>query len=496
MVRSPLRRSLKGSLPAIRRHVSMTATQPKREGDISDAFASMSQADLAPLPDIFRQLKVNLVKGREAAIEQSWRRLLRELRRENEIIAQRGPGVIPQVECSDLKRSIGEKEEEIRKRGVVVVKGVIPEAEARAYKTEVEDYVRRNPWTRAAFPAHDPQVYELYWSPPQVRARAHPSFTQVQQLLMARLWHTSPETQLSMSTPFSYADRLRIRQPGDASFALGPHMDGGSVERWEPEGFGRGGVYDEILAGQWESYDAWDASGRVDAVTNRYEGIGPCSAFRMWQGWMSMSRSGPGQGTLLVYPLVKHAAAYTLLRPFFRPVVAAAAERGAEGFLEEGNWRMMSVEEMNSDLQGAVPGKGLEYTEEWHPHLELGQCMVHVPDIKPGDYVAWHCDTIHAVDKVHAGTQDSSVMYIPICPVTEQNAAYMVRQREAFRQGAPGPDFGGGEGEARHEGRLGEGDLARLRGLRAMGMQRLEVREGMRRGEREVVERANRVLGF
>jgi hypothetical protein len=103
---------------------------------------------------------------------------------------------------------------------------------------------------------------------------------------------------------------------------------------------------------------------------------------------------------------------------------------------------------------------------------------------------------IHAVDKVHAGTKDSSVMYIPICPVTEQNATYMVQQREAFRSGAPGPDFGGGEGEARHQGRLGEGDLARLDGLRAMGMQKLEVKDEMKRGEREVMERANRVLGF
>lgn len=42
---------------------------------------------------------------------------------------------------------------------------------------------------------------------------------------------------------------------------------------------------------------------------------------------------------------------------------------------------------------------------------------------------------IHAVDKIHAGKDDSSVMYIPACPLTETNADYLVRQREAFFEG-------------------------------------------------------------
>ena len=42
---------------------------------------------------------------------------------------------------------------------------------------------------------------------------------------------------------------------------------------------------------------------------------------------------------------------------------------------------------------------------------------------------------IHAVDKVHAGKSDSSVMYIPACPLTVGNADYLVRQREALWEG-------------------------------------------------------------
>ena len=88
----------------------------------------------------------------------------------------------------------------------------------------------------SAFPPHDPQVFELYWSPSQVRARAHPNLISTQRSLM-NIWHRQDkDASISMLHPLTYADRVRIRQPGDAGFALGPHVDGGSVERWEPEG--------------------------------------------------------------------------------------------------------------------------------------------------------------------------------------------------------------------------------------------------------------------
>ncbi|KAJ4004996.1 hypothetical protein NW752_011509 [Fusarium irregulare] len=477
--------------PGLKRNMAVAAAAAKKEGDISDAFTSLSGAQREPLPDRFRVRKLDLVRGREEQIEQSWKALLRELRKENDVVAKKGPSVIPQVDYNEFERSAGSLKEEIRKRGVVVIKGVVPEDEARAWKGEIEEYVRKNPSTRA-FPSHDPQVYELYWSAPQLKARSHPNFLHVQQRLMSLLWHNSnPDTPISLSQPFSYADRLRIRQPGDASFALGPHIDGGSVERWELEGYGRGGVYDAILAGRWNEYDPWDASGRVHAVNNRYDGLGACSMFRMWQGWMSMSHTKPGEGTLLVNPLVKLSMAYVLLRPFFR-----TKNMGASDFLGVDNWEFMGGE-MDSELQGATPGTGQELTDELHPHLELERTMVHVPEIQPGDFVAWHCDTIHAVDKVHAGKSDSSVLYIPVCPITEQNAEYMVRQREAFRRGTPGPDFPGGAGEAEHVDRPTE-DIFRRDGAgrRAMGLGGLEMESLRSKGEKEAVESANRVLGF
>lgn len=120
----------------------------KKEGDISDAFVSLSGAKRDPLPDRFRQLKCDLVRGREKQITESWNRLLRDLRRENEIIAQKGSNVVPQIEFANLESGVRGLEDEIKKRGAVVVRGVVPEAEARAYKEEVENYVKKNPWTR------------------------------------------------------------------------------------------------------------------------------------------------------------------------------------------------------------------------------------------------------------------------------------------------------------------------------------------------------------
>ena len=157
-----------------------------------------------------------------------------------------------------------------------------------------------------------------------------------------------------------------------------------------------------------------------------------------------MSHTGPGEGTLLVNPLLSLSTAYYLLRPFFTPVSTAGIlcpgqgqEQYSPEFLKPSNWKLEDSDlnptgpsgGFTPTLQGAWPGHGQELTPTWHPHLDLPNTMVHVPRIAPGDYVAWHCDTIHAVDKTHAGKADSSVLYIPACPMTEDNANYLVRQR-------------------------------------------------------------------
>lgn len=476
--------------------MAATQTQTKREGNIADAFVSLSGGPTTPLPQRFLELKRTLVGGHEDRVVKSWNRLLAELKRENQTIAREGPRVVPSLDYQDFDTDLNRLGDEVKKRGVAVIRGVLPEEEARSFKSEIEEYVRQNPHTKA-FPPDNPQVYELYWSAPQLRARAHSNLLRVQRAFM-NLWHTSdPNSAISTSQPLAYADRLRIRQPGDATFALGPHIDGGSVERWELHGYGRGGVYDKIFQGTWEDYDPWDASTRVPAVIDNYNGLGACSMFRMFQGWLSMSTTNPFEGTLMVNPAVKLSTAYVLLRPFFRPI-RDVGQTSSEGYLAAENWQFAGSE-MTSDLQGATPGHGQELSAVLHPHLDLEHTMVHVPRIKPGDYVVWHCDTIHSVDKVHTGTADSSVLYIPVCPVTESNAKYVLRQKHAFLNGTPGPDFPGGQGESHHVNRPTESFLrsnSADEGLRAFGFERLVPAATDSDGARNVVSLANTILGY
>ena len=204
-------------------------------------------------------------------------------------------------------------------------------------------------------------------------------------------WFSADKTaRISTSHPVAYADRLRVRMPGDTGFTLGPHVDSGSCERWEENGYGRGGVYDEIFKGNWEGYNPWEASCRLPVRSDLYNGAGGCSTFRMFQGWLSMSTTSGGEGTLMVNPLFKKATAYFLLRPFFQPKKGRTEVYGS-AFLDSSNWAL--EDEATSLLQGAVPSNCQELNTELHPHLELKDTMVSIPLVYPGDYVAWHCDS-------------------------------------------------------------------------------------------------------
>lgn len=106
---------------------------------------------------------------------------------------------------------------------------------------------------------------------------------------------------------------------------------------------------------------------------------------------------------------------------------------------------------------------------------------------------------IHAVDQKHNGTGDSSVLYIPVCPTTKASAEYVARQRAAFVQGTPGPDFPGGEGESRHVGRPTEDYVKKYCdpvGVQSMGLDKLATVEADTPGGKAVVEEANRILGL
>ena len=126
----------------------LSPSQGKREGDISDSFASLSGTAFVPLPQKFRDLKQRLIRGHEDDVVASWGRLLEQLKIENEIVAREGPNAVPSVAFEDLDDNLAVLRSELKKRGVAVIRGVVPEQEARQYKTELEEYVKKNPHTR------------------------------------------------------------------------------------------------------------------------------------------------------------------------------------------------------------------------------------------------------------------------------------------------------------------------------------------------------------
>ncbi|KAL2755051.1 hypothetical protein ACRALDRAFT_1064766 [Sodiomyces alcalophilus JCM 7366] len=310
------------------------------------------------------------------------------------------------------------------------------------------------------------------------------------------LWHSSDRDALvSNNFPVSYADRLRIRAPGDSTWHLNAHVDGGSVERWESDGYGRAGTYQAIWDGRWEDFDPWESSTRLRVTSDLYNGAGSCSMFRMFQGWLSMSDVDPSEGTLLLCPMLQLATAYFLLRPFFSPRVPASAARTAAAFLSRDNWGLDFSQ--TSVIQGAVPSYTQELNSLLHPHLQLDKSLVRIPRVEPGDYVVWHPDMVYGVDKVPPHAKPATIMYIPACPLTQTNALYLARQRKAFLLGQPCPDFGGGQGETTHLGRPGTQEVNDAGGdeaLRAMGLMPWEEDDASSPNEVALVRLANGIL--
>lgn len=235
----------------------------------------------------------------------------------------------------------------------------------------------------------------------------------------------------------AYADRLRRREPGDKSFGLSPHMDGGSVERWCDESFHR--VYHDVFFGDPLAYDPFRAEGRTR--THEIPSPAVCSAFRTFQGWTAMTPQGQGDGTLKLVPIA-NAMAWLLLRALQDDVP-------------------------EDDLCGAQPGRALSVDARWHAAMLPAE--ISIPYMQPGDTVWWHSDVCHSLESLHAGTTHSNVIYIGASPWCEKNARFAKKQAEAFLQGRSAPDFAAEDYEVDFVGRATVDDLSEL-GARQMGL--------------------------
>jgi hypothetical protein len=361
--------------------------------------------------------------------------------------AAAGKQVVPEVEYRDIAadRVSEATRQAIRKTGCAVVRGVFPASQASDWFAEVGEYLEANRYEEreiekrsldkyfSALKAGKPQIFNVYWSKPQVMARQDAKLADTRAFL-DRLWKY--EGVFDPAKQCAYADRVRRRQPGDKTLGLSPHMDAGTIERWIDPGYQR--VYEQVFAGNWRGYDPFDGTHRLE--TEEIPSPAVCSMFRTYQGWTALTRQGPHDGTLQLIPIAE-GISYVLLRALQDDVP-------------------------EDELCGAKPGRALGVSPDWHADLLAGK--VSIPEVQPGDTVWWHTDICHAVGDEHAGKDYASVIYIGSAPDCAKNRAYLPKQKAAFLAGRSAPDFAAMDFEVDFKGRATEADLTDL-GRQQMG---------------------------
>jgi hypothetical protein len=367
--------------------------------------------------------------------------------------AAAGEPIVPEVAYADIvaARVPAELPGLIRKRGCAIVRGVFPTAQADAWNAELGDYLQRNAYVAkstakagldryfSTLGSSRPQIFGIYWSKPQVLAR------QSDELAATRAWLNelwqSRDGAMTHFTPdrqSSYADRIRRREPGDATLGLSPHMDGGSVERWIDPAFRQ--VYRHVFSGEWQRYDPFDGAHRMEVKEIPSPAV--CRMFRTFQGWTALTAQGPGDGTLQLLPIAR-SIVYVLLRALLDDVPA-------------------------DSLCGAQAGRALGLLDPWHTLLRPG--IVSIPQMYPGDTIWWHPDLLHAVEDVNTGRGESNVMYISAAPDCAKNRAFLELQKPAFLAGKSSPDFAAEDYEVDFVGRATLDDLT-PRGRAQMGFE-------------------------
>ena len=366
-----------------------------------------------------------------------------------ESASKRGESIIPEIAFSDIVASQVDDTtiKAVKRRGAVVVRGVFTKKKASWWYEELERYLETNGYFEQDDPELDhyfsdlkadrPQICAVYWSKPQVEARQSPNLAQTRSFLN-RLWNYQENgTQyFDPDRECTYVDRVRMRQPGDTSLGLSPHIDGGSIERWLGDNYQQ--AYRSLFSSNWKSYNPFNGAFRPEV-----EGIDSpavCRAFRTWQGWTALTKQGPGDGTLQLIPTTL-SIDYVMLRPFQEDV----------------------PEDM---LCGAVEGRAQAITDEWHSLLLRG--LVSIPKVNPGDTVWWHPDVVHAVEHEHQGSNVSSVLYIGSAPWCDRNVRYLERQTQPFLEGRSAPDFAPEDYELAYTNRASLEDLTEL-GRQQMG---------------------------
>lgn len=376
----------------------------------------------------------------EAALRKSWLAVCEKLKSLADEIASKGTGVIPELAYDDVFKLSDSEKQRLRDVGCFVVRGLVPEETANGWFEDLNTYVKENKGSIGGWPAEAPYILRLYWSKTQMEARTHPRAMALHRALNS-LWHDEEDAEKAFAEPLVYADAARIRPPGEPFRGLGPHIDAGSLSRWADSDYRK--VYEKIWTGSPNEYDPYDLKDRKRANPAHFKGNAHSHVLRLWQGWTALTAAGAYEGSLMLYPEIKTTIAYVLLRPFFKPPA------NKEDILDAEKWTFDTEDPW---FPGVWRNTSQELSPEAFPHLQLKDCLVHIPAMGPGDTVWWHCDMCHAVEIEHKGTGISSVAYVAATPTTDINLAYVRRQLDAFLSGTSPEDFPGGCNESTLKG--------------------------------------------
>ncbi|CUM68162.1 uncharacterized protein PRCAT00005879001 [Priceomyces carsonii] len=434
----------------------------------------------------FKTLKQKCIKPQNYdAVRASWKRLLISMSKELDKIS--GEDYIPQVNFEDIianNLQIPPKTvEDLKKKGCLIIRDLIPDKEAIGWKNRILDYFEKHGDITGS-PESGPSNWYVHWSQSQVEARAHPRMVQLMKAVGDVYSNVNSDDPIDMMSQVVYADRVRVRSPGK-QVTLNLHADSSSIERWEDDGYRD--VYREIFEGNWEQWDPYVINKRLLSIQDLYEGVSAngstCSVFRSFQGWLALSDAKSGEGTIRFLPDLKHVIPYILLRPFF--------------------WNDITdeIDVTSTKFPGATPGSGqfMAYDEGLFPHLKHNKSVVGIADVKPGDFVLWHADLLHEVDKEHNGAEDSSVMFIAHTPLCEYNIQTLLNSRDAFLNGLKPKDFvyelKYGPDESLYEDRGKQENILSDEGLMALGLKKFNVdEENITSGQKKIRKLANSIL--
>lgn len=363
-----------------------------------------------------------------------------------------------------------------------------------------------------------------------------------QKFAMTSCWHHDDHqsTSISCNFPVTYADRVRMLHksfrgsnprlrkatpPRTFNARLGADGDG----QWETNEHNaqhsrRAGIYQKVWSGGWEDFDPWNGSTRANRTSDEYENSNKSQTFKMFQGVLplSLELSDDDPSMRLCTLPLRLTTAYLLLRPLFSPKRPLVDKK--EDFLDPVNWALNSQGSAQRSVNRVTePRFPLEFDDTFYPHLQLEQTLIELPPVNPGDYVIWHPDTVYAPPSTCSEPNTpscspatpptpSTLLYIPACPLTLNNAKYLVHQRKAFLLGYPGPDFTSSTssthdgpnnerpaeiGESYHMGRPGVQEINDAGGeeaLRAMGLLAWDEDDAADAGEKVLLKRANALL--